>query len=56
MQKPSVHPDVIKWLEQRIPSLKLESGDDPESLMMRAQRQAGMFELLAIMRTLTRDN
>ena len=33
------------WLEARIPSLELESADDPESLMHRALRQ-GSSKLL----------
>jgi len=54
--KPVVHPEVIRWLEQRIPSLELESADDPESLMHRALKRQGMLEAVALLRTLTKES
>lgn len=56
MKRPTVHPEVVRYLEQRIPSLELESEDDRESLMSRAQKRAGMLELLAIVKSLAKDN
>lgn len=56
MNKPHVHPEVIRYLESRIPSLELESADDDQSLMARAQKRAGMLELLTIVKSLAKDN
>ena len=51
-----LHPEVIRWLEARIPSLELESADDPESLMHRALKRQGMLEAVALLRTLTKES
>ena len=56
MQRPTVHPEVVRYLESRIPPLELESGDDPESLMQKALIRKGQMDLIAILRSLTKDN
>ncbi len=56
MERPTVHPEVVRYLEGKIPSLELESADDKESLMARAQKRAGQLELLAILKSMAKDN
>lgn len=56
MQRPTVHPEVIRYLEGKIPPLELESADDKESLMARAMKRAGQLELLVILKSMTKDN
>lgn len=55
MQRPSVHPEVVRYLEGKIAPLELENADDETSLMMRAQKRAGQLELLVILKSLTKE-
>ena len=49
-----VDPKLPEVLKERIPALELLSEDDPESLMLRAQKRAGALELIAIMEGMVR--
>jgi len=53
MERPTVHPEVVRYLEKKIAPLELESQDDPESLMARALKRQGQLELIAILKSMT---
>lgn len=53
--RPFVHPDVVKYVRERIPSLELSEGESPEELMARAQKRQGMIDLLAILESMSKD-
>jgi hypothetical protein len=53
--RPYVHPDVVKYVRERIPSLELSEGESPEELMARAQKRQGMLDLIAILESMSKD-
>ena len=53
--KAFVDPNLPRVLKQRIKPLELEDGDDPESLMQKAQMRKGQLELIAILEGMVRD-
>lgn len=53
--RPYVHPDVVTYVRERIPSLELREGESPDELMAKALKRQGMLELVAILESMSKD-
>ena len=56
MQRPAVHPEIVRYLESKIPQLELSEGESPQSLMEKALIRKGKLEFLAILKSMSKDN
>ncbi len=54
--RPYVHPDVVTYVRERIPSLELSEGESPDELMAKALKRQGMLEAVAILDSMSKDN
>jgi hypothetical protein len=53
--RPFVHPDAVKYVRERIPSLELSEGESQAELMAKALKRQGMLDLLAILESMSKD-
>ena len=53
--RPFVHPDAVKYVRERIPSLELSEGESPADLMAKALKRQGMLDIIATLESMSKD-
>ena len=56
MKRPLVHQEVVKYLEEKVHPLELSPDESPESLYKKALIRQGKLELIAVLKSMSKDS